>query len=123
MRIPIRYSPVWSWLLTILGLPQRVRRTSRSTATSSGSAWRGRSGPSSGAATCSDVSDAPARREHRRARVARPLARERRAPPDRPDHAWRYPSARGSCGFPVQVRELLVSVDDVAELRRRSCAV
>jgi hypothetical protein len=116
IRIPIKYSKIWSWLLTILLMPQslsyieidgdtiRVRmafafraRFTRSDISAVGSnrpvvsvgvhGWRGRWLVNG---------------------ANRPIARITLALPVR---------AR-VLGFPVQLRELLVSVDDVAQLQR-----
>ncbi len=115
-RIPIRYSKVWSWLLTIALLPKnlayieidgdtiRVRM-----------AWAFRVRFTRG--------DISAVERHRpvvsigvhgwRGRwlvngANRPIARVTLA----------LPARARVLGFPVRVRELLVSVDDVAELQR-----
>lgn len=115
-RIPIKYSKAWSWLLTILLMPRglsyieidggtiRVRMSY---------AFRARF-------TRADISDVRANRmvlsigvHGWRGRwlvngAHRPIARI----------TFALPRRARVLGFRVQLRELLVSVDDVAELQR-----
>ena len=115
-RIPIKYSKMWSWLLTAVLLPRRLsyieidgdtirvcmawafrarfRRSDLGAVTAKGFAvsvgvhgWRGRWLVNG---------------------AHRPIARI----------AFARPVAARVLGFPVRLRELLVSVDDVAELQR-----
>ncbi len=115
-RIPIKYSKVWSWLLTILLMPRGL-----SYIEVDGDAIRVRMSFAFRATfTRGDIS---AVSPHRpvvsigvhgwRGRwlvngANRPIARITLA----------LPARARVLGFPVALRELLVSVDDVAELRR-----
>ena len=115
-RIPIRYSKIWSWLLTILLMPQRfsyIEIDGDSIRVRMAFAFRARF-------TRGDISAVSSHRlvlsvgvHGWRGRwlvngANRPIARITLALPVR---------AR-VLGFPVQLRELLVSVDDVAQLQR-----
>ncbi len=115
-RIPIRYSKPWSWLLPLLLLPQslsyieidqdviRVRM-------SFGFRARFTRGDISAVGTHRPVLSIGAHGWNGRWLVNgahRPIARITLA----------LPARARVLGFPVRLRELLVSVDDVAELRR-----
>jgi hypothetical protein len=115
-RFPIKYSRVWSWLLTILLLPRRfsyIEIDGGTIRVRMSYAFRARF-------TRGDISDV---RSHRmvvsigahgwRGRwlvngAHRPIARI----------TFAIPVRARVLGFGVQLRELLVSVDDVAELQR-----
>jgi len=115
-RVPIRYIKVWAWLLTIFGLPQglsyievdgdviRVRMSY---------AFRVRftRGDVSGISPHRPVASVGVHGWRGRWLVNgahRPIATITLA----------LPAKARVLGFPVQLRELLVSVDDVAELQR-----
>jgi hypothetical protein len=116
IRIPIRYSKVWSWLLTILLIPQRwsyIEIDGDTVRVRMALAFRAR-------LTRGDISAVGSHRPVVSVGVHgwrgrwlvnganRPIAQITLALPVR---------AR-VLGFPVRLRELLVSVADVAELRR-----
>ena len=115
-RIPIRYSKVWSWLLTLLVMPQGlsyIEVDGDAIKVRMSYAFRARF-------TRGDVSAVTTNRPVLSVGV----------------HGWRgrwlvngahrriaritlaLPVRARVLGFPVQLRELLVSVDDVAELQR-----
>ena len=115
-RIPIRYSKMWSWLLTIALLPRGlayIEVDANTIRVRMSWAFRARF-------TRGDVSSVDTHRPVASIGVHgwrgrwlvnganRPIAKV----------AFALPIRARVLGFPVQLRELLVSVDDVAELRR-----
>jgi hypothetical protein len=115
-RIPIKYSKMWSWLLTILLMPRRFSYIEIDGGTIRvRMAWAFRARFSRG-----DISDVTSNRmavsigvHGWRGRwlvngAHRPIARI----------TFALPVRARVVGFGVQLRELLVSVDDVAELQR-----
>jgi hypothetical protein len=115
-RIPIRYSKLWSWLLTIALLPRRLSYIEvEGDVIRVRMAWAFRLKFTRG-----DISTVDTNRPVLSIGVHgwrgrwlvnganRPIARITLA----------LPARARVLGFPVRVRELFVSVDDVAELRR-----
>jgi hypothetical protein len=115
-RVPIRYSPVWAWLLTILGLPARwadVRINGERVRVRMSWAFRARFDRANVTSVrpyrpCVSVGVHGFRGRWLVNGANRPIARITFAEPVR---------AR-VIGFPVALRELLVSVDDVVVLER-----
>jgi hypothetical protein len=115
-RIPIKYSKLWSWLLTILLMPRRfsyIEIDGGTIRVRMSYAFRAKF-------TRGDISDVFTRRPVLSIGVRgwrgrwlvnganRPIARI----------TFALPVRARVLGFGVQLRELLVSVDDVAELQR-----
>ena len=118
-RIPIKYSTPWSWLLTLLLLPRRLR------------VHRDRRRHVRVRMAYGVPGQVHARRHQRRSTPHRPvvsigvhgwhgrwLVNGAHRPIAR-DHVRRARSRRACSASRVQLRELLVSVDDVAELATR----
>ena len=115
-RIPIRYQKAWSWLLTIMLMPQRasyIEIDGDTIRVRMSFAFRARF-------SRGDISEVSPHRPVLSVGVHgwrgrwlvngahRPIARVTLA----------LPATARVLGFPVRLRELLVSVDDVAQLQR-----
>ncbi len=115
-RIPIKYSNMWSWLLTLFAMPRSLAYIEIDGDTirvrmSYGFRARFTRGDVSSVNTFRPVASIGVHGWRGRWLVNgahRPIARVTLA----------LPARARVVGFPVRLRELLVSVDDVAELRR-----